>query len=390
MNDVFLQTPEFLLKTIWRFDSSSVAVTAFYDHHPDTIVYYDYQSLVSTWSSADAIDYQQILAATLSATESMSKRFIESFRRQPDKIDAIFGEPWSHVSVRHIHYERKTPFKLSSGWLHELVNRDIKNLKQRSSSFSVFDPQFSNPIYHRVMVAGHQIYDLNGQSVQDVRLDYTLGNLNTDVSTAITQIFSERFQTDKKNITLYHMQDMMMRFFAHTGLVNGCCIDLAGLVTDVYVFERGMLRQWGTLPFGILTMTRILAQAMNMTTNQLSTLLQLYKKDLLADTTRENIHRLFNKAIISWKKDLQTFLGSAVVNGSIIEQVFWMGDNQALLVLFINSITSEKIAFPLIFGTHEIGNRSITSLLASFESYESLSREITQDQDIIIKIALSL
>jgi hypothetical protein len=159
---------------------------------------------------------------------------------------------------------------------------------------------------------------------------------------------------------------------------------------DLFIIDGGMLQQWGTLPFGILTMMRMLAQLMDMTTNQLSTLLQLYTKDLLADTTRENIQRLFNQVIISWKKDLQTFLGSAVVNGSIIDQVFWMGDNQALLALFINSVASEKIAFPLIFGTHEIGNRSITSLLAPFSVYESFSREITHDQDIIIKIALSL
>jgi hypothetical protein len=390
MNDVFSQTPAFLLKTIWRFDSSSVAVTAFYDHQPDMIVYYDYQQLTNTWSATDVIDYQQILSATLSATQSITKRFVESFRRHPDTIDAVFGEPWSHISVRHIHYERKTPFKLSSAWLHELVNRDIKNLKQRTGILSVFDPQFSNPIYHRVMVSGHQIYNLDSQSVQNVRLDYTLGNLNTDISNAITHIFTSQFQTIKNDIRFYHTQDMMMRFFAHTGLVNGCCIDFAGLVTDVYIFERGMLQQWGTLPFGMLTMTRSLAQAMQMTTSQLTTLLNLYKKDLLTDKSRENIQRLFNQAIIPWKKDLQTFLGSAVINGSIIDKVFWMGDNQTLLSLCINTVASEKIAFPIIFGTHEIGNQSIVSLLAAFPSYESLSRDIKHDQDSIIKIALSL
>jgi hypothetical protein len=151
-----------------------------------------------------------------------------------------------------------------------------------------------------------------------------------------------------------------------------------------------MLQQWGTLPFGTMTMTRILAQKMHMTTNQLLILLRLYKKNLLANDTRKNIQELFDKIIISWKRDLQLFLGSAVVNGSIIDKVFWMGDNQTLLSFCINAVESEKIIFPVIFGTHEINNHSITSLLESFSSYESLSREITHDQDILIKIALSL
>jgi hypothetical protein len=391
MKDTFSKNPEFLLKTIWRFDSNGVAITAFYDNHPDSIVYYDYQQLANVWSSIDTIDYQKILTRTLLTTQSMVKRFVESFKRQPDTIDAIFGEPWSHVSVRHINYERKTPFKLSSAWLHELVNRDIKNLKQKNAGIvSILDPEFSNPVYHRVMVSGHQIYDIDTQSVHNVRLDYTLGNLNTDISNEIMHIFSNQFQIDKKNIKFYHTQDIMMRFFANTGLINGCCIDLSGFITDVYVFERGMLQQWGTLPFGTMTMTRILAQKMHMTTNQLLILLRLYKKNLLANDTRKNIQELFDKIIISWKRDLQLFLGSAVVNGSIIDKVFWMGDNQTLLSFCINAVESEKIIFPVIFGTHEINNHSITSLLESFSSYESLSREITHDQDILIKIALSL
>jgi hypothetical protein len=136
-------------------------------------------------------------------------------------------------------------------------------------------------------------------------------------------------------------------------------------------------------------MVETIARRMNMNLPEFSTLLKLYRKDLLSDDMRSTIKNAFKKSITPWIVDMQKFLADAVTDGMIIDQVFWMGSSSdPLLSLFVQSIQSDTIAFPQIFGTHQVGSTYIGTLFSLFSQYEDIKNQISEDQDIIINLAL--
>lgn len=377
------------LKLVWRFDSAGISVTAFFSDKPTEILYYHFQPLF--FSAVDSVHthrYDKLINRTQSVLGIMTKQFIEHAQRQPDSMEVIFGEPWSHVSVRHISYKRKTTFKLTNAFLNELVTRDLKNVRQRGSVITL-DTNISKPVYHRVSIAGHPVYEITGQPVSDIRLDYTIGNVNADIITVVTNELHQRFHVSRKNITTHHYQDLLINFFARTGITNGCIIDVSGYITDAYVFQNGILKQWGTVPFGKLTMSEVISDRMGISIIEFGTLMKLYKKDLLAESMKSTIQSAFKKSINQWTTDLQNFLASAATDGMIMDQVIWVGgDTDPLLSLFARTVQSDTIVFPHIFGTHQVGIMFSSALFSAFNNYEDIRKSITEDQDIIINLAL--
>jgi hypothetical protein len=385
----FNDTTADTLKLVWRFDSAGISATAFFTSQPTEIIYYHFQPYRLSADNTEYVHkYTQLINLTTTILTTMAKQFLEYVQRQPDAIDIVFGEPWSHVSVRHISYKRKTNFKLTNAFLSELVTRDLKNIKQRGVTVAP-DHNFSEPVYHRISIAGHPVYTITGQTVNDIRLDYTVGNLNNDISTVVTKLISERFHVLKRNTKIHHYQDLLIKFFAQSDNLTGCIVDISGHITDVYVFQNGIVKQWGTVPSGALSMVETIARRMNINLPEFSTLLKLYRKDLLSDDMRGTIKNAFKKSITPWIVDMQKFLADAVTDGMIIDQVFWMGSSSdPLLSLFVQSIQSDTIAFPQIFGTHQVGSTYIGTLFSLFSQYEDIKNQISEDQDIIINLAL--
>lgn len=374
------------LKVIWRFDTSSLSITAVYDDQPCNIMYYDCQKVVLMKIPNQKINnYQEIINRTESLARQMSKKFITSFQKQPDTIAIVFGEPWSHIFVRHIRHKRKTSFKLTKNFLKDLIHRDIKTipLKNKHQLPAIYG--ISEPSYQDVRVAGHRVQNFLGQQVSDVSLSYLSGEMNNSIQDRLLTVFSEYFHTEKRKITTYHFQDILSRFFVTTKHLNGCCIDISGLVTDIYLFNNGSLQQWGTIPFGHVSMVHQLAEKMHMNTFEFTTFMKMYTTDRLLEKTRTQLEKLFETAIKDWKTDMETFLHHAVAQGSIIDTVFWVGDsNDFLMPLFVKTLQSQKIAYPVIFGTHDVGNQYIQTILAAHEYHENFDHNKLQDQDRII------
>lgn len=367
------------LSLIWRIDSASISATII---DQDSRIRYYNSETITIFVMDDRHMYDQLMYHTEQIVARIIADIISSTRTVPEQATIVFGEPWTQSIRRHIVYKRKTPFKLTKTFIHDLIVRDMKRVAKEYDSDDI---EFITPTYHELLIAGHSTGDYFGKSVNDIRFDYVTGFTDNKIVQIVRNQIHEKMKVPMLSISLDHYQNFLIRFWRQIKLTDGLCIDTSGFITDLYIFKNNQLVQAGTLPLGLGMLHNELASFLEIYPQELQTLLSLYQRKLTSPVITNRIEAGLRSLYTAWQADFQMFCSHAIGQGDIISQVVWSDDSSdPILQFFMRELASNTIQFPIVFGTNQVGFLHIESLVDNVKNNISIPGNAHVADKIII------
>lgn len=367
------------LSLIWRVDSASISATII---DQQSRVRYYHSETITIFAMDDRHMYDQLLHHTEQIMIRMITDITSLMFAAPDQAVIVFGEPWAHSIRRHIVYKRKTPFKLTKSFIHDLIARDMKRVAKEYNADAL---DFITPTYHELLIAGHSTEHYFGKTVNDIRFDYVTGFTDTEIVQMVRNQIHEKMKVPMLAISVDHYQNFLIRFWKRTMITDGLCIDASGFVTDLYIFKRNQLVQAGTLPLGFAMVRNELASFLGIYPQELQTLLSLYQKKLVSPAIAKRIETGLRSLYATWQADFQMFCSHAIEQGDSIYQVVWSGDTTDPVVqFFMRELADNTIQFPIVFGTNQVGFLHIGLLIDNVKNNTDIPNDATLADKIII------
>lgn len=373
-------------KTIWRVDSAGVSVSIVSETE-NGVLYYDFQP-INFFADDDRHRHDQLMHHTELLITRMCSGLVSFLKTPPNNTVVVLGEPWTHTIRRQIVYKRKTAFTITHAFINDLVDRDIKRVALEYKKTFGDEIDLIPPTHHDLLIAGHVIDNPWGNTVNDIRLTYSTGYSDPTLVALIKILIHEKTKARLISIQFDQYQNYVMRFLKKISFSNGVIIDMSGFISDVYIFQNNALIQAGTLPVGVSEIKKRLSYELGIYPTELESLFQLYKKNLLDDKMMRKIQNELQKIFFVWEQDFQKFCHNAVIHGDILDQVIWIGDQyDYALEYWMNNLSRDKVSFPVIFGSTQVGFIHSDTILNALEHIYDLDG--IQNQDKIILTTLN-
>ncbi len=369
------------LHMMCRIDSAGISLTVFSGEHT---IYRDYQPFPHTVHDERHI-YDRMTHHADILLHRMCTDAREYVGKHPTTCVVVVGEPWSHMICRKINHARKTPFKLTQAMVQDLVARDMKRaeIQYREHRHSAHT-EFSEPRYHNLSIAGHTIAQPWNKMINDVEITYTTGWFDVQIVEILKSVIHEQLRVPLLGITFHHEQSCIAAWWGKHGIENALLINPTGQVSELYIFQNGILAQWGTIPIGLPDFERALMHELGIGSAQLPGLMRLSQDGLLDGKVIQRMEKSLGKAFSLWKNDLNKFCITAVERGMIVEQIVWMGNPLHPAIAYaMRSVATDDLSFPVVFGAPHTGSIMLQAMVPNIRPEPGMV------QDYIVREGIS-
>lgn len=294
----------------------------------------------------NTIDIERFLSTTLKSLEIVAKNIFDAHLGVPSKIFCVLSSPWHFSETRLISFKKNTPFIFNTKLADELIQKEVKIFE---AEHLTKDKNFGSLVRAielkniKTKLNGYEVSQLLNQKAQEAEMTIFISISGENILKKIEDTIHQHFNIGPIKFSSFVLASFTIVRDMYAKQEDFLLIDIGGEVTDITMVKKNVLRESVSFPLGRNFLLRGVASGLNVTLNEASSLLSLFKEGHAEKSASEQISSVIVKLKKEWLQNFQNSLANISHDISIPATIYMAVEKDAL-DFFKEAIMTEQFS----------------------------------------------